>query len=753
MKTLLFVIFVLIYSSIAGQEIYNKQNITYPQYSINNTKPEQNTTHTPKGDSILIYIKTNMIGSGSFFFNTNYQIGYNNGEILDQYSTLFRYYLHLGQYKAIIVAHTRPETKLLFKEYKITDNMAGDTIFIDFNEANRVIIFNGTYIDGKKFKDLPYRSDYKFKCAWTYIDNPEHRITFGRGDTLPFNFCTNQNFIPIKFGQYYIDSATQDVTFYEYPPVYKPQTDTTWLTNTVDDFAKQTFQLNGLPNSEYDYILGFRYNIFSVGYLPLTQTQPGQATFNYYHNKTLVTNPPMNWTNIFYNKFSMNFAFRNWEDGQIFFHDYWYGTSANLFNPWANNDTVKIDNGPLNFHVYTKNTDTTIGLYNIYTTFHSWLSHPNWQRSYTVTLTDHNKKQIIKTIINSETKGDIEVEPGIYSFNITDTNYFIGGNSGLATLNSTFDLTKNDKQPPTIHNIQIRNSDNYPWHRLKVGEQCNVVFSISEHTEDFEYRPALMEKTKVWAKTHGTTEWEELSLNYIEEIKSYNMGFVYSANLTPYTQQAATAFDIKFYCEDSVGNNTYYTLEPAGCTKGYEIPFLIPVANADTIHLHKNHNSATANILANDIGEKPFNLTMKVIDLPKNGELNWKTDGEITYTPKNNFYGVDSCSYIAYNGLKASELTYSYFIVDTTTNIFTVNNESDIYLYPNPSSGSITIKGLTQWQNCQITFYNITGKSIKSHVLKSKNQTINTSDMNKGLYIYEITRNNETINVGKCILQ
>jgi len=82
------------------------------------------------------------------------------------------------------------------------------------------------------------------------------------------------------------------------------------------------------------------------------------------------------------------------------------------------------------------------------------------------------------------------------------------------------------------------------------------------------------------------------------------------------------------------------------------------------------------------------------------------------------------------------------------------NKVSNFIVYPNPANESITIDytgDITLLQKCQIEFYDIYGKLIKTEVLCKNSQTLNINDLSPGLYIYRITNFNSILQKNKLI--
>lgn len=93
--------------------------------------------------------------------------------------------------------------------------------------------------------------------------------------------------------------------------------------------------------------------------------------------------------------------------------------------------------------------------------------------------------------------------------------------------------------------------------------------------------------------------------------------------------------------------------------------------------------------------------------------------------------------------IEAAELgTFSRII----ESINTVETVADVSLYPNPSSDIVTLKFNAAY-NASITIFDITGKVLLNDVIKdnSTSYKFDVSELNSGMYFYQMTINNSTI--------
>ena len=73
--------------------------------------------------------------------------------------------------------------------------------------------------------------------------------------------------------------------------------------------------------------------------------------------------------------------------------------------------------------------------------------------------------------------------------------------------------------------------------------------------------------------------------------------------------------------------------------------------------------NAASGVLANDGDETTETLTASVVDSPVHGSLSLNSDGSFTYTPDSNFFGEDSFTYVATDGVDDSNVAKATIIV------------------------------------------------------------------------------------------
>lgn len=74
-----------------------------------------------------------------------------------------------------------------------------------------------------------------------------------------------------------------------------------------------------------------------------------------------------------------------------------------------------------------------------------------------------------------------------------------------------------------------------------------------------------------------------------------------------------------------------------------------------------------------------------------------------------------------------------------------------IKLYPNPTSGTITVE--TEIENTAIHIYNLAGMEVQKQILSAGSNTLHFNALAKGIYIYRINKGLDSIEQGKIYLK
>ena len=70
-------------------------------------------------------------------------------------------------------------------------------------------------------------------------------------------------------------------------------------------------------------------------------------------------------------------------------------------------------------------------------------------------------------------------------------------------------------------------------------------------------------------------------------------------------------------------------------------------------------------------------------------------------------------------------------------------NPNFIKIFPNPTEKYFTVTTPYKIENCKIKLFNVTGQNVLSEKLFSESTKIDVSNLNKGVYIYNILNGNK----------
>jgi VCBS repeat-containing protein len=112
-----------------------------------------------------------------------------------------------------------------------------------------------------------------------------------------------------------------------------------------------------------------------------------------------------------------------------------------------------------------------------------------------------------------------------------------------------------------------------------------------------------------------------------------------------------------------------------------------PVANDDDYSVNEDTtlNVATPGVLANDTDPENDDLTADLVDDVSHGTLSLNSDGSFDYTPEAEYFGTDTFTYRAYDGLEYSNTATVTIIIDP------VNDPPSIPSNPNPADGATDV--------------------------------------------------------------
>lgn len=189
-------------------------------------------------------------------------------------------------------------------------------------------------------------------------------------------------------------------------------------------------------------------------------------------------------------------------------------------------------------------------------------------------------------------------------------------------------------------------------------------------------------------------------------------------------------------------------------------------ATITNIEVDEEHHLLT---LVSMIAPSPdWFIAVNSIDLRNETNTNWKptftidvfvydagTDSGSNYNsadaPTNPQVAISMINGSPFNGNKVGELTVTF--KSSTLSIGEFQQEENLKVFPNPSSGIINISSNNNLSTIQV--YNILGSKVKDLNVANRNSIfqLNFSDLNKGVYLLKLNSSNGNSKTQKLILQ
>ncbi|NOZ47051.1 MAG: T9SS type A sorting domain-containing protein, partial [Chlorobi bacterium] len=359
---------------------------------------------------------------------------------------------------------------------------------------------------------------------------------------------------------------------------------------------------------------------------------------------------------------------------------------------------------------------------------------------------------------------------GKYTVEFTDTNYFVSGKRGKATMYNYFDLSLYDALPPVFNALQIRNSNGKPCELLKTNEQATIHFSLADTYfgafRNLYYQSILLDSTKVFVKQYQTEEWTEIPYNIItEDIIEYGSdgGYYMIAQIPEaFTSFDSSAIDLRIVFQDSSYNKTDYSLEPAVAVGNFKFPYYMPLAVTDYYQIMQDSFliiTTDNSVLANDTCEEYFGLAAKLVSQPSHGTVDFNSNGTFAYYPLPGYRGDDSFLYQALNGGIIPSISQKVNIDVISTSLITpygINNTELYQNVPNPFSDKTTINYcLNENSQIDISVFSQHGKKVAilvNGIITQGRHSITWNGKNNygkllssGIYYCRITTKHKTI--------
>ncbi|HJQ40956.1 MAG TPA: S8 family serine peptidase [Thermoanaerobaculia bacterium] len=187
-----------------------------------------------------------------------------------------------------------------------------------------------------------------------------------------------------------------------------------------------------------------------------------------------------------------------------------------------------------------------------------------------VTLVRDSSGTIVGDTRTGHVGGQQVLPLGAYTIESTNKNYKIAGQAATATVNTSFDLRRDDGIYPLFTGLRIVDANDRQTGVLDRDSGAKLRFSIADvDGHSVTRRPPREVATRVEYRVTGTSEWRPLPAAI--ETRQYQnnsflfggVGTVWSADLSSITSNHLGPVDLRIHAEDAAGNDVQLRLEPA----------------------------------------------------------------------------------------------------------------------------------------------------------------------------------------------
>lgn len=167
--------------------------------------------------------------------------------------------------------------------------------------------------------------------------------------------------------------------------------------------------------------------------------------------------------------------------------------------------------------------------------------------------------------------GEITDTEGVFDVTIENTNMMVDGLNGRNTTCLHYDMTKEDKTPPTIEMLIFKNNNDDIIDRFAEATDGIMEFSAADFNYQYyeEYTSGVFDcqplNMQVEYAPYGTEGWTALDIEEIPELfREIGWGYFYRASLKDVQGEAEKGwFDVRFTMSDNSGNTHVQTVSPA----------------------------------------------------------------------------------------------------------------------------------------------------------------------------------------------
>jgi hypothetical protein len=168
-----------------------------------------------------------------------------------------------------------------------------------------------------------------------------------------------------------------------------------------------------------------------------------------------------------------------------------------------------------------------------------------------------------------------------------------------------------------------------------------------------------------------------------------------------------------------------------------------PIARLDTATTTKN---TAKNVLVkandDDCNDPVAGLTLAVVIAPNYGTAVAAGTTHITYTPNNNYVGMDSFTYSISDGVGTSRAVVRMAVLNSSG--ISEANEIPVLIYPVPASNQLNI----QFENkgkATLRVFDMIGNLVLTSVLTQNSNSINVENLASGVYGIQITNDSNAV--------